>query len=201
MKTRREFLSIAAGSLFFARATSLLGAENLSRILSLPSCRIGICDWDVRAAGSPDAFAVAKAIGFDGVQLSFETSGPNSLAVKANRPRFVTAAKEAGSHIASLCMGLLNTYPLATTPEAESWVESCIDAMVDVETDQVLLAFFGKGDMNEKKEHQPLAINKLKHLAPIAAKNKKILAIESYLSAEDHIRFIETIGSDAVKVY
>ena len=27
------------------------------------------------------------------------------------------------------------------------------------------------------------------------------MAIESYLSAEDHIRFIEAIGSDAVKVY
>ena len=201
MKTRREFLSIAAGSLFLCRAASLAGAENLFRLLSLSSCKIGICDWDVRSTGSPSSFAVAKELGFDGVQVSYETKGPHSLADKVNRKLFVAAAKEAGADIASLCMGLLNNLPLATTPEAESWVEDCIAAMVDMDVDQVLLAFFGKGDMNQTKEQQPLAINKLKRLAPVAEKNSKILAIESYLSAEDYLQLLDAIGSNAVKVY
>ena len=201
MKTRREFLSIAAGSLFLSKAASMFGSENLSHILSLSACKIGICDWDIRAAGRPDSFAVAKELGFDGVQVSFETSGPNALADKANRPKFVDAAKASGADIASLCMGLLNSYPLATTPEAESWVENCLEAMADMDVEQVLLAFFGNGDMSQKKEHQPLVINKLKHLTPIAEKKNKTLAIESYLSAEDHIRLLDAIGSDAVKVY
>ena len=201
MKTRREFLSIAAGSLLLSKATSLFGSENLARILSLSSCKIGICDWDIRAAGSPECFAVAKELGFDGVQVSYETNGPNALADKANRPKFVTAAKASGVGIASLCMGLLNSYPLATTPEAENWVENCLDAMADMNVDQVLLAFFGNGDMHQMKEQQPLVINKLKRLAPIAEKKNKTLAIESYLTADDYLRLLDSIGSDAVKVY
>ena len=203
MKTRREFLSIAAGSLFLADAASLFGAESRSRsrLLSLSSCKIGICDWDVRVAGRPGSFAVAKELGFEGVQVSFDISGPDALIDKVNRPKFLKAAKESNVEIASLCMGLLNGRPLATTPEAEGWVLYCLDAMDDMNIDQVLLAFFSEGDMNQLKEHQPLVIEKLKRLAPIAEKKKKILAIESYLSAEDNIKMLDAIGSDAIKVY
>jgi len=192
---RREFLSVAAGSLLLADAALSFGADVKA------SWKIGICDWDLRASGNSDAFAVAKELGFEGVQVSYEPDGANSLAVKVNRPKFLDAAKVADVGIASLAMGLLNGRPLATTPEAEAWVENCIDAMVDMNLDQVLLAFFGAGDMNEKKDHQPLVIEKLKRLAPIAAKKKKILAVESYLSAEDNLKILDAIGSDAIKVY
>jgi len=192
---RREFLSIAAGSLFLADVARSLGAD-----AQAPS-QVGICDWDLRATGRVGAFAVAKELGFDGVQVSYQPDGPDSLAVKTHRPQFLAAAKEAGVGIASLAMGLLNGRPLATTPEAEGWVEDCIDAMTDMNVERVLLAFFVNGDIHEKPEQQPLVVEKLKRLAPIAAKQRKILAIESYLSAEDNLRLLDEIDSDAVRVY
>ena len=195
MKTRRDFLSFAAGSLFLAEALSLFGAEKRS------SWRVGICDWDLRVRGQWSAFAAAKELGFEGVQVSYQTEGPDSLVVKENRPKFLEAAKESGVAIASFALGMLNGHPLATTPEAEGWVEGCIDAMVDMNVDQVLVAFFGKADMNENKDHQPLVIEKLKRLGPLAAKKKKILSVESYLSAEDHLKLLDAVGCDAVKVY
>ena len=196
MKTRREFLTIAAGSLFLAADASLLTAADAKA-----SWKVGICDWDLRASGRMSSFAVAKELGFDGVQVSYNPSGADSLADKANRPKFLEAAKESGVGIASLAMGLLNGQPLATVPEAEGWVEDCLDAMDEMNVERVLLAFFSNGDMNEKKDHQPLVIEKLKRLAPIAEKKNKILAVESYLSAEDNLKLLEAIGSDAVKVY
>jgi len=188
-------LSIAAGSLLLADAVMLLGADVKS------SWKIGICDWDLRATGRMSAFAVAKELGYEGVQVSYQPTGTDSLADKANRPKFLAAAKEAGVGIASLAMGLLNGRPLATTLEAEGWVEDCIDTMVDMNVEHVLLAFFGVGDMNQRKEHQPLVIEKLKRLAPIAEQKKKILAVESYLSAEDNLKLLDAVGSDAVKIY
>jgi sugar phosphate isomerase/epimerase len=173
MKTRREFLAIAAGSLLLADAATLFGAEEKT------PWKIGICDWDLQASGTMNSFAVAKELGFEGVQVSYQPDGTDSLADKANRSTFLVAAKESGVSIASLAMGLLNGRPLATTPEAEGWVADCIDAMVDMNVHQTLLAFFGVGDMNEQKEHQPLVIEKLKRRAPLAEKNKKILAVES----------------------
>jgi len=195
MKTRREFLSFAAGSFFLVDALSLFGAEKRSL------WKVGICDWDLKATGRLSSFAAAKELGFDGVQVSYQTEGPDSLVVKENRPKFLEAAKEAGVAIASLAMGLLNGRPLATLPEAEGWVEDCLDAMVDMNSDQVLIAFFGKGDMNENKDHQPSVIEKLKRLGPKAEKKEKILSVESYLSAEDHLKLLDAVGSDAVKVY
>ena len=198
MKTRREFLSITAGvagSLCLADTATLFGAD------AKASWKIGICDWDLRATGRLSSFAIAKELGYEGVQVSYQPTGPDSLANKENRPKFLAAAKENGVEIASLALGLLNGSPLATTPEAEGWVEDCIDAMVEMNVDQVLVAFFGKADLTENKDQLPLATEKLKRLAAIAEKKNKILAVESYLSAEDHLKLLDAIDSDAVKVY
>jgi len=192
---------MAAGSLLLANTSSLYAALSRSRLLSLSPYKLGICDWDVRETGKPTSFAIAKELGFEGVQVTYQPTGAESLSIKANRVKFVDAAKAANVSIASLCMGILNNSPFATTVEAESWALACIDTMVDMQVDQVLLAFFSKGDMNEIKTQQPLAIEKLKRIAPMAEKKNKILAIESYLSAEDHLKFLDAIGSDAVKVY
>ena len=197
MKTRRDFLKFTLGSLFLADAVSLFGAETQSRSL----WKIGICDWDLRASGRISSFAVAKELGFEGVQVSYVPKGQDSLADKTNRPKFVEAAKEYGIDIASFCIGTFNGQPLATTPEAAGWTEDCLNAMAEMNVDQVLIPFFGNADMTQHSNHLPLVIEKFKRLAPIAEKNKKILSVESTLSAEDHLKLIDAVGSDAVKVY
>jgi len=197
MKTRRDFLKVALGSFFLADAVSLIGAEYKSRT----SWKIGICDWDVHATGRLSSFGIAKELGFEGVQVSYQINGPDSLADRANRPKFLEAANESGLAIASLCMGLLNNHPLATTPDASGWAEDCLSAMVGMNIEQVLVPFFGNADMTQNTDHLPLVVEKFKRLAPIAERNKKILAVESYLSAEDHLKMIDAVGSDSIKVY
>ena len=197
MKTRRDFLKMAIGSIFLADAVSLFGSETQSRA----KWKIGICDWDLRATGRLNSFSIAKELGFEGVQVSYQPEGADSLSDRANRQKFLAAASESGVGIASFCIGQLNDRPLATIPETTVWVEDCLQAMVEMNVDQVLIPFFGNGDITEHDDHRPLVIEKLKCLAPIAAKNRKILAIESYLSAEELIKLIDAVGSDAVKVY
>ena len=196
MKTRREFLSIAAGSFLLADAAVLLGDEKKK----MP-WKIGICDWDLRGSGGANSFAVAKELGFEGVQVSYHPEGPDSLMDRANRAKFLTAAKGADVEIASFAMGLFNGRPLATTAEAEGWVVDCLNAMDEMNVSRVLMPFFGEADVLEHKDHWPLIVEKLKRLAVIAEKKKKVLAIESYLSAEDSIKMVDAVGSDAVKVY
>jgi len=195
MKTRREFLSLAASSFLLADAAVLLGAE------AKTSWKVGIFDTSIQSAGRLEAFTIAKELGFDGVQVSYQLTSPESPTVKENRSKYLAAAKETGLEISSFAMGHLNNTPLATTPEAEGMIEDCLDAMVEMNIGLVLVPFFGNADMNQHKDHQPLAIEKLKRLAPIAEKKKKILAVESYLSAEDHLTLLDAIGSDAVKIY
>ncbi|MCL2346859.1 MAG: sugar phosphate isomerase/epimerase, partial [Planctomycetaceae bacterium] len=77
----------------------------------------------------------------------------------------------------------------------------CLDVMQTLEVKQVLLAFFSNGELKNKPDDQKMTIEKLKKLAPKAEKLGKILAIETYLNAEEHLRIIDAVGSDAVKIY
>ena len=197
MQTRREFIKITLGSILVADAVSLFGMEIHSR----NAWKVGICDWDLRATGLLSSFGIAKELGFEGVQVSYQPEGDDSLADKANRPMFLEASKESGVAIPSFCIGTLNSNPLATTPQAVSWVEDCIDAMVGMNVEQVLIPFFGKADLTQNTAHFPIVVEKFKHLAQLAERNGKILSIESTLSAEDHIRMIDAVGSNALKVY
>jgi len=196
MKTRRDFFKITLGSLLLADAVSMFGMKPRSRA----PWKIGICDWDLHTTGY-NSFAVARELGFEGVQVSYQPEGQDSLADKANQTKFLEAAKKSGVSIASFCIGLMNSQPLATTPEAEDWVKDCINAMVEMNVEQVLVPFFGNADLTQHKEQIPLVVEKFKRLAPIAEKNNKILAVESYLTAEEVLKLIDVVGSNALKVY
>ena len=165
--------------------------------------KVGICDWNVNGfMATPGVFAAAKAMGFQGVQVSFTLDGPSAMYKSSeNRKLFQDAAKNTGMEFSSLAMGLFNGQPFAREADAEIWVSDCLDAMKELDVDQVLMAFFGEGELRDKPEDQKSTIEKLKRLAPQAEKLGKTLAIETYLSAEDHLRIVDAVGSDAVKIY
>ena len=196
--TRRTFLKTAAGAAPLAFSLVNLFGQETKR-----GFKVGICDWNIHGfAANPDCFAVAKEMGLQGVQVSYTLDGKFALAnSKANRQLFKDAAKKTDMEFASLAMGLLNDRPFAREAEAETWVLDCLEAMHDLEVDRVLMAFFGAGDLVMKPDDQKSTIEKLKRIAPQAEKLDIFLALESYLSAEDHLKIIDAVGSDAVKVY
>jgi sugar phosphate isomerase/epimerase len=75
------------------------------------------------------------------------------------------------------------------------------DLAAKVSPQLVLLAFFGKADINGKPERINSVIEKLKRIAPLAEKHGFILGLETLLNEADHRRILESVGSPAVKVY
>jgi sugar phosphate isomerase/epimerase len=151
--------------------------------------------------GNPGSFEVAKELGFEGVEVSYQPDGNFSLAKSENRKLFLEAAEKNGVAISSLAMGVLNNRPLATISEAEMWVEDCIAALTEMNLKKVLLAFFGDGDIKDKTDSRKIVVEKLKRLAPKAEKQGKTLGIESYLNAAEHLEMLQSIGNSAVKIY
>jgi sugar phosphate isomerase/epimerase len=100
-----------------------------------------------------------------------------------------------------MAMGIFNQRPFMTEPDAEKWVTQCLEFMPELKQKVVLMAFFGKGDMKDKPEMQKLAIERLKRLAPIAEKKGLTLGLETWLGMEDHMRILDAVGSNAVKVF
>jgi sugar phosphate isomerase/epimerase len=164
--------------------------------------RIGACDWSIQRRGTPDALEMAKKIGLDGVQVSFGQPGDEyDLRKEEVRKQYLQAAKKHGVAIASLAMGMLNQIPYSSDPDAERWVQECVEVMPKLGQKLVLLAFFGKGDIKGKRDLQDEVIRRLKRVAPAAEEAGVVLGLETWLDVDDHLRILDGVGSPAVQVY
>lgn len=169
---------------------------------SLPDLSIGACDWSIGKTSDPVAFALAREIGLDGLQVSLGTAQNDMHLRQASvQQAFLEASRENKVAIASLAIGELNRVPYKSAPETVPWVRDSIDVAKNLGCTNVLLAFFGDGDLRNDPEGQGEVVRRLREVAPKAERAGVNLAIESWLSAEDHLRLIEAIGSPNVKVY
>ena len=196
--TRRELLATAgaAGLTLSPMLRTLLAGEEKPRF------QISACDWSIGCAGNIRAFKVAKALGLDGVEVSFGGPGGKlDLRKDEVRKQYQEAAGKNGIEISSLAMGVLNGVPYASDPKAEQWVEECIDVMAAMRQRIVLLAFFGRGDIKGKADLQKEVIRRLKKVAPMAEKAGVVLGLETWLNADEHLRILDAVGSAAVMVY
>ncbi len=199
--TRRDMLLRSAGGLGLLATSPLLqalGADAKAK----RQFKIGACDWSVGQRQKPDAFAVAKEIGLDGLEVSFSDPGlDNDLRDEKVRKQYLDLSKKHGIEIASLAMGVLNRVPYAEDPRTEQWVADVVEVMPKLGVKICLLAFFGKGNINGERAKQDEVIRRLKKIAPQAEKAGVVLGVESRLNAEDHMRIVEEVASPAVQVY
>lgn len=202
MISRRRALSVLAAS------AGLPTLPVRAKGVESNSFPIGACDWSIGHKQHIDAFATAKEIGLEGLQVSFSTPGSDyDLREQGVREQYYQQVEDTGIRIASLGMGILNQQPLATNPESIDWVSDAIDAMAAMKKEQpdkatsvCLLAFFGKGDINGKPDLMDAVIAKLKTVAPKAEEHGVVFGIESLLSADDHLKIIDGVGSSAIQV-
>lgn len=163
---------------------------------------LGACDWSLQRACNPAVFTYAKKIGLDGVQLSYNSRSDESYLLRPeNQQAMLEAAKKSGVKIASLAIGELNRVPLKSEARTVEWVSGSIDAAKALKVKVVLLAFFSQGDLRNDEAGKKVVIERLKSLMPKAEKQGVTLAIESYLSAQEHLDIIEAVGSPNLKVY
>ncbi len=105
-------------------------------------------------------------------------------------------------------MGILNQLPLSTHPEAIDWVADAIEVMATMKKEQpcnapevCLLAFFGKGNINGKPDLMDAVAKKLKTIIKRAEDAGVVFGIESLMSADDHLKIIDAVGSNSLQVY
>lgn len=202
MIARRPFLKILAGSVAGLSARPVFAGPR-------QDFPIGACDWSIGAKQNISAFEIGGRIGLEGLQVSFSTPGTEfDLRDRKVREQYYQRSEETGIRIASLGMGVLNKMPLSTHPDAIGWVDDAIDVMAKMREERpgksptvCLLAFFGKGDINGKPDLINAVIRKLKTISRKAEDNGVVFGIESLLSAADHLKIIDGVGSKAIQVY
>jgi hypothetical protein len=163
---------------------------------------IGACDWSIGMRGRTGAMSLAREFGIDGAQISM---GGVENDLHLRRPDVQRAYREAaaahGVRIAGIGLDIMNEVPYKSDPRTIQWVSDSIDVARALDVRVVLLAFFVKGDLKTDPEGQAEVIRRLRAVAPKAEGAGVTLGIESWLSADEHMRIIDAVKSPNVKVY
>lgn len=186
---RRLFLQLAAATAAFARRDKPL--------------RIGITDWNLNLGADPAALPLAKKLSFDGVQVSFGRKIIDGK-MPADNPeviaRYLSLSREYAIPIDGTCVDRLHDNGLKSDKLAPKWVLDSIRLTKQLETEVLLLPFFGKWALETQAEKDYTA-DALKDLAPEAEKAGVILGIEDTISAPDNVRILDKVASKHLQVY
>ena len=187
---------------FFLAGGALLMAPRLAaQTVGGVKFRIGVTDWNLRLEGNPASVALAKACGFDGVQVSLSNrpSGTDWLG-PAVLDQMVAESKKQGVPITSVCLNILHRNYLKSDPVGIQRVADSIGMAKRVGVQVILLPFFGAGALKTPDEMDYVA-DVLKELGPQAQKAGVVLGLENTISARDNVRIMERSQSPAVKTY
>ncbi len=198
--TRRGFIQIGATSL---AAVTLSQNQQLFSYAASKGVKfkVGVTDWNLKQEAKLEALALAKKLGFDGVQVSIG-KGTDKLPLSDPelQKTYLQEAKKVGLPIASLCLEILHRNGLKSDPLGQRWVAESIPIAKALGVKVVLLPFFGKMALKTEAEMDYVG-DALREVAPQAEKAKIILGLEDTISAKDNVRIMERSKSPAVLTY
>jgi len=220
---RRSFLERAG---IATAAVSSLGS--LAACSSTPgpyvgAAGIGICDWNLGPMCDSEQIPKAQQAGLNGIQVSVGREPEDiPLRDRSVRDRYIELGRQHEITFHSIAAGsLLNTYPLATDPRSAVWVVDAIEAAAALGSSNVLMAFFGNGDLRFRDEdgefanesdnqyssyrlnadHVESVVNTLKEIVPRAEDAGVILGLENTITAQQNLEIMERVGSDWLQIY
>lgn len=197
--SRRDLLKAGAA---WTGAAAGVGVLRATRAGAAPRFSIGACDWSIGRRGRTDAIEMGRKLGLDGVQVSMGGLD-NDLHLRRGdvQRAYRDAAALHGVRIGGVALDVMNRVPYKSDPRTVQWVSDSIDVARALEVRVVLLAFFEAGDLRDDAEGQAEVVRRLRAVAPKALDQNVVLGIESWLSAAEHERILDAIGSPAVQAY
>ena len=196
--SRRDCLRLGAASL----VSAALAHDRLFAALRAAGFKIGVTDWNLKLTGKTEAIALAKTIGFDGVQVSLGNVAAETLplADPATQQAYLAESKRLGLPLASVCLDVLHRNYLKSDPLGPRRVADAIPIARALGVRVILLPFFGKGALTTAAEMDYVG-DALREIAPAAERANVILGLEDTISARDNVRIMERAKSPAVLTY
>jgi L-ribulose-5-phosphate 3-epimerase len=195
--TRRDFIGAGVGASVFLASSDLHAFAAKAGV----KFKVGVTDWNLKQEGKIDSIALAKKLGFDGVQVSIGHGADKlPLSDPALQKAFLDESKRVDLQIESLCLEILHHNYLKSDPLGQRWVADAIPIAKAMNVRVILLPFFGKGALTNAAEMDRVG-DALKEVAPAAEKAGVILGLEDTISAHDNVRIMERTKSPAVLTY
>lgn len=187
MLTRRNFLAALALPLWAQKPSGL---------------KLGVMDGVIRQSSKPEAVAVAKGFGVEGLQVTLGRSdnGPLPLEDRSIQQRFVAESRKNALPLDATYIDILHVHCLKSDPLAADLVRKGIEITRNLNAGILMTVFFGKCSVLKREELNYVA-DVFKELAPEAGRAGVILGFENLLNAEDNARAMDRVASDAFKIY
>jgi sugar phosphate isomerase/epimerase len=191
--TRRQFLGAGAAWGLAARPAAA----------GLAGLKIGVTDWNLRQTGKVEAVALAKSLGFAGVEVSLgrtPVDGKLPLDNAEVQDAYLTEVRKHNFALAGTCLDILHVNYLKNDKLGQKWIADAIPITKKLNARVMLLPFFGKGALRTREEMDYVG-DVLRELGPEAEKAGIVLGLEDTISAEDNVRIMERSRSKAVLTY
>ncbi len=185
--------------LFMAGAAAMAAPFSFAR----GGVKIGVTDWNLGLAGKVEAVALAKSLGFEGVEVSLGRKLVDDKLPLDNaeiQAAYLAAARKEGIRLAGTCLDVLHVNCVKNDKLAQKLISDAIKITKTLDAKVLLMPYFGKCATTTKAEMDYVA-DVLRELAPEAEKAKVLLGLENTVSAEDNMRIMERSKSKAVKTY
>ncbi len=222
LTTRRNFIKSATAGMFAATLAGT-GGNNLFALTESGTAGVGMCDWNLGGSADPQIIPKAHEAHLDGIQVSVGTAPDNiPLREKAVRQKYIEMGKKYNIKFHSVAAGgILNKIPLATEPQSAVYVIDALEAAKALGAKNILIAFFGNGDLRRKNSADKYSdlkdgnfssyklddqrvervVAALRQIVPRAEDAGVALGLENTLTAKQNLDIINQIGSKIVKVY
>ncbi len=208
LTTRRDFVrqAAAAAAVPALVAGGSAGGQPVQPSTAAPPLRIGMTDWNLGKRGDITKIALAREMGLDGIQVSltFPEDGSPHLRQPATQAAFKQAALDNGIQICSLAIGSpgKSRLPLHTNPAAAILLVEAVEVARNLGTTNILLPILGDSHITMTNAREvDTFVAMMQEVARYAEKAGVVVALEDWISAEDNIRLLDAIGSDAVGIY
>ena len=190
---------------------SLLAAEPASAPAK-PAKRFKVAGDDLfinNYRQSLKAFPVAQKAGLDGIQVDMGRMPGgkeliNNLRQPEVRQQFMDASRNSGVEICSLAWFAMYARVFPDLPVAVAITEEWVDTMVKMNVKMGYMPLMTKDGTLAEPEHADVwkrTVEIYKKVAPQAEKAGVIMGVESNLDADGYKKFLDAVGSPAVKAF
>lgn len=189
---------------FSALATSLPPKKHNKQ--PMPCFQIAVCDWMILKRQKIGAFALARQIGSDGLEMDMGSLGrrdsfDNKLRDPHFQSLFVQTAKLHGIQVPSVAMSAFYAQSFVKHPNYRHLIEDCIATMTLMGASVAFLPLGVQVDLQKNPELRPELIRRLRWAGRKAAKAGVVIGIETSLSAKEEVVLLKEIGSKGIKIY
>lgn len=183
----------------------ILPAETFAQRAEGERYKISVCDWMILKRQKIGEFALAREIGCDGIEVDMGGLGKrdtfdNKLRYPHFQKLFREKAQENKVEISSIAMSGFYGQSILARDNYVDLVQDCLNTMKAMDVKTAFLPL-GPCDLAKNPEIRPELVRRMKVIGDMAAREGRIIGIETSLDAQGDVELLKEIGSKGIKIY